>query len=328
MNTPKRALLKQLAAYASLAMMANASFALDHNKRTLSLIIPQAPGAGMDAMARLVGKLLEEVSPFNVVEENLSGGNGLVAANRLLTNNKPDTTLMLNWPSFYTTLPLLSPELLTFNPDKEFQLLATVGVQKYLLVALSDFDVRAHLQRKNRATSSAGIVRFGASSPSGLTYFGALALQHMAQWEFDIIPYRGMNDVGRGLLAEQVQFAILDEITAHKLSQTGKVQMVAVISPEPCVLMPEVPLLRELGLGELNLDFWIGVFASQRMAQGQSEELVSHLQAMGRLPAFQQGMRRLGVTPMLRTGRDAQNYTRQEISRIRQLIQKYKPSRP
>jgi tripartite-type tricarboxylate transporter receptor subunit TctC len=327
MNIDKRTLMKKMAAYASLGVMTSAALADDHNKRSLTLIIPQPPGAGFDAVARLVGSLLEEVGKFNVVTENLSGGGGIIAANRLMNGVRPDTTLMLALPTLFTTLPLLSPELLTFSPEKEFQLVAILGVQKYLLVALSNFDARAYLQKRGSSAPPNAPMRFGSSGPAGITHFAALALQQMIQSEFDIIPYRGISDVGRGLLSEQVQFAVVDEVTAQKLHDTGKVQMVAVLSPEPCILIPEVPLFRELGLGELNLDYWFGLLASKRMAESQSALLASNLYALNRMPAFHQGMRRLGVMPMLRIGRDAQSHSRQENARLRQMILKYKPSR-
>jgi tripartite-type tricarboxylate transporter receptor subunit TctC len=326
MNTDKRTLLKKMAAYASLGVMSSAALADDHNKRSLALIISQPPGGGMDAVARLLGTLLGEVGNVNVVTENLSGGSGIIAANRLMNGPRPDTTLMLALPSLFTTVPLLSPELLKFNPDQEFKLVATVGVQKYLLVALSDVDLRAYLQRRGSTATSAAPIRFGLSNPSGITHFAALAMQQMARWEFDLIPYRGMSDVGRALLSEQVQFAVVDEVTAQKLRESGKVQIVAALSPEPCVLFPEAPLFREFGLGELNMDNWLGLFASKHMADSQSAQLASNFEALNRLPAFHQGMRRLGLMPMLRTGRDAQNYSRLEIDRFRKLILKYKPN--
>ena len=299
--------------------------ALGARAGNLSIIVPNPPGAGLDALARMLALLLTEGSENRPVVENAPGGNGVIAGQRLLNAARVDDTVLLSTPGLETVVQALSPQLLTFDPEKDLRTVAIVGVQRYLLVAeTTDLDVRALLRRTGTAAGGSEPLRFGTSGASGLTSLVGTALQRSFARPMDLIPYQGMANVSRALLAREVQLAVVDEMSARLLVASGRVQPVAALATEPALLFPDVPLVKDVGLPPIHMDNWFALYASARMSDARARELAARIEALGKTPAFREGMQRLGMLPLVRTGAALETYERRELLRLREFIAKHR----
>jgi tripartite-type tricarboxylate transporter receptor subunit TctC len=93
---------------ATLLMGATATWAQDFSGQQVTIIVPLAPGGGVDATARLIAPYLEEYLPGNpsVVVENREGGGSLLGAQYFARVAEPDgMTLLLTSAS--TTFPFV-----------------------------------------------------------------------------------------------------------------------------------------------------------------------------------------------------------------------------
>jgi tripartite-type tricarboxylate transporter receptor subunit TctC len=290
----------------------------------LTIIVPNPPGAGNDAVARLVARLLGDSGDLPTVVENASGANGLIAAQRLLNSTRPDAVVTLAGPGLQTLTAMLQPDLLTFDPEKDLRTVATVGLQRYLLVAVADFDARGLLQRKGPPPRDAEPIRFATAGPLGLTQMFGVALQKILGRSLDLIPYRGMADIANALMSRQAHIAVVDEFSARQMAASGRVLPVAVMANEPCMFFPDLPLLRDFGLTSIQADSWFSLYAGARMPEPRLRELATRMEALGRTPAFQEGMRQLGLVPFVRTGEALAAFERRELRRVRDFITQYR----
>lgn len=302
---------------------ARAALAGQDGDTGLTLIVPFPPGAGSDAMARLMGAVLRDAGELNVLVNNVSGGNGVIAANRLLSSSSPDDVALFSSTNLLAFVPALSPGTLNFDPEKRLIPIATVGIQRFVLAAAEDFDPASLLNRNPHAGTAAPFARIGAVGSASVLHFHSRALARVLRKELDIIPYRGMADLMPAMLSGQIDLALVDELTAQRLHASGRARLVAAMSAEPCILFPSLPLWRESGFAALDMDILFVVYAGSGMSEVRMNRLAEKIRALGRTPAFHDGMRRLGVSPLVLAGGEARRYVRERVARDRRYIERF-----
>src|ERR1041384_3767318 len=91
--------------------------------RPIRLLVPFAPGDGVEVVARVVGQRLSEQIGQPVLIESKPGAGGALAVNELM-RSEPDGTTLLATTSSHATLPLLSK--LPWHPSNDFTPIAGI----------------------------------------------------------------------------------------------------------------------------------------------------------------------------------------------------------
>jgi tripartite-type tricarboxylate transporter receptor subunit TctC len=316
----KRRTIMQGLAIAALAGTGAQSPAQGRSDGRLTLMVPYPAGGGMDLLARFTANHLEEGGELQVTVENAPGANGIIAAQKLVQSARPDSSLIVAPAVLQTTVREINPHLLPFDPDVELRTVSVLAVQKYVLVARMEFDARAFLTRR---WAPADPVPYGATGVGGMEFLTARAIESTISRPLNIISYKGLAEIRNAMLAGDIQMAMVDEIVAVQLVESRKVQAVAALSSQPCILFPDLPLAREVGLGKLNVDMWISAYSSARMGEERVRLLSSRFDALRHRPAFTDGLRKLGMQHMVLTGAPAQQYARSEQQRVRTWIREF-----
>src|SRR3974390_2778006 len=147
---------RRAAAFALLALAGLPAFAQQFPSRTVTLVVPYAPGGLPDTIGRMLGEKLSDKWGQTVVIENRPGGNGVVAAQYVMAKPADGYTLMVTDlatfsinPFTYKSLPYeekdftfvsltaRAPLFLALNPSipastfPEFVPLAKANPRKY-----------------------------------------------------------------------------------------------------------------------------------------------------------------------------------------------------
>src|SRR4029077_11827278 len=116
------------------------------------------------------------------------------------------------------------------------------------------------------------------------------------------VPYKGSGGALADLVGGHVQAMIVSLQTVAPYVQSGKLRMLAVMSAERSDAFPDVPTLKELGLPDLEVDTWYGVFAPAGTSKAVIAKLNAELNALLRQGDVRdllskQGMAAVGGTP-------------------------------
>lgn len=87
--------------------------------KTVTLVVPFAPGGGVDNVARAVAAQMSESLPFPMVVENRVGAGGLVGARSVAQSTSDGHTLLMGTQTTLAVAPLLS-KAVAFNPINAF----------------------------------------------------------------------------------------------------------------------------------------------------------------------------------------------------------------
>lgn len=227
--------------------------------KQLRIVVPFAPGGGVDNAARLLGEQLRKQLGISVIVDNKAGGSGTIGGKAVQASPADGYTLLFSAATHVLAKQVLSNA--PYDPQADFAPVARVGEAPLMLVIspqlpqqkLSDVLAAAR-QQPDKWT--AAIPAAGAPS-----HLAALLLAKQGGVRFTYVPYKGtqpaMIDVGGG----HVNLLLDSMISVLPLAKAGKVKPIAITSKARSTLAPDVPTVQESGIAQFAYASWYGVWA-------------------------------------------------------------------
>jgi tripartite-type tricarboxylate transporter receptor subunit TctC len=240
--------------FAVMSFAVPGAIAQGYPTKSVRLIVPAAPGGGLDIMARMVGQPLSAMWGQSVVVDNRQGA-GVMLGTEVASKAPPDgyTLVMLN--------ANLAPNAILH--DKLDVLKGLTGVIKIadlpnvvtVPVALpvkSMKELIALARSSKLAYSSAGHGTVGNITAEMLKLATKTDITH--------VPYKGGNPAMNALLSNEVGMSIVSLASSMSFAKAGRVRILAVTSAQRSRLAPDIPTIAETVKG-VELESWVGLLA-------------------------------------------------------------------
>jgi tripartite-type tricarboxylate transporter receptor subunit TctC len=232
----------------------------DYPNKPIRIIVPLAAGSITDVVMRAAA---QEISPRlgqPIVIDNRPGASAVVGTEACAKAPADGYTFC----NVYLGSMSLNPHTfakLPYDPDKDF---APVGK---LFQVTEGLFVPASLPVSNVSELRA----YAARNPNGVNFgtLGEGSLQELLiawmnhEWKTSIagIPYKGGGPISTALSAGEIQLAQMGIGNFTGVMQAGKVKPLAVSAEKRSPLLPQVPTLKEAGLGGFSARVWWGLAA-------------------------------------------------------------------
>jgi tripartite-type tricarboxylate transporter receptor subunit TctC len=227
--------------------------------KPIKLIVPFPPGAGTDAVARLVAQKLGESLKATVIVENRVGAGGAIGAKEAAKAD-PDGYTLLFVASPFTTVAA-SSKTAGYDPVREFTPVAPIAVGPLAFVV--NPSVKANTMREFVALARAqpGKLNYGSAWPGSVNHLALELLKARTGADIVHVPYKGIAPATQGLLSGEIQ-AITASIpaTLPYLAQ-NRVRVLAVTGPRRSALLPDVPTWQESGIKNAEVINYWGIVA-------------------------------------------------------------------
>lgn len=228
--------------------------------RAVRIVVFVPAGGAADLLARIMGQKLGEVLGQTVVVENRAGMGGVIATNLVSKATADGHTLLQGGITTHGIGPHIYADL-PYDPVKDF-------VPVILSATLPIFLV---VNAQVPASSVSELIAYAKAKPDSVSFAspGTGSAPHMVGELFKIVtgipsphvPYKGSGTAAPDLAGGRVQF-MFDAIAGHQpFIQTGRVKALAVTSPARLPAFPDVPTMKELGLGKVDGTVWYGLLA-------------------------------------------------------------------
>jgi tripartite-type tricarboxylate transporter receptor subunit TctC len=234
--------------------------AQDYPDRPIRLLVGFAAGGPADVMARLVGDKLAEVWGKPVIVENITGGAGNVAADRVAKAAPDGYTLMAAASATIVTNPSLYPKL-GFDPVKDFAPITQAVYTPNLLAVPADLPVNSVAELVAYARAQPGKVTFGSAGVGTSQHLAGELFKTMAGIDITHVPYRGIAAVMPDLLAGRISMVFGNITAVLPLVREGRLRALAVTSPRRWASVPDLPTMIEVGYKDFDSTAWFGLMA-------------------------------------------------------------------
>jgi tripartite-type tricarboxylate transporter receptor subunit TctC len=234
--------------------------AQDYPDRPIRLLVGFAAGGPADVMARLVGDKLAEVWGKPVIVENITGGAGNVAADRVAKAAPDGYTLMAAASATIVTNPSLYPKL-GFDPVKDFAPITQAVYTPNLLAVPAGLPVNSVAELVAYARAQPGKVTFGSAGVGTSQHLAGELFKTMAGIDITHVPYRGIAAVMPDLLAGRISMVFGNITAVLPLVRDGRLRALAVTSPRRWASVPDLPTMIEVGYKDFDSTAWFGLMA-------------------------------------------------------------------
>lgn len=293
--------------------------AQDFPNRPITILVGLAAGGVTDVVARLYAEAVSKSLGQRVIIENRPAASGAVAA-AALQNAQPDGyTLLLFSGAQHATIPALE-DTAAYDPVK--------GAQPVTLVF--NFVGIVAVPADSPVNSIADLVAFGKKKPDGLTFgspgvgtpshLAGAKLMAVAKTPAQFIHYRGGSPMMTDLLPGRLDVAWPSAPTAKAFLLDKKIKALAIEGNERWSLIPEVPTLRELGLGDASVASWFGVAAAPGTPKSIVDKLNTAFAAAARDPELRRRVTENGLSVATSTPEEMGRLMAKEAADIRDLV--------
>jgi tripartite-type tricarboxylate transporter receptor subunit TctC len=263
--------LRFIATAACLLALASASLAQGYPTRSITLIVPFAPGGPADVLGRLIGQKMSEDLGQQVIVDNRPGANTIIGA-QFVAKAKPDGyTLLLAIDGTLVMNPFLYSKL-SYDPFKDFDPIALVADIPSVFEANNNLPVKTVQDVIDLAKKNPGELNVGVSTPT--SQVTASLFNQMAGVNLTQVPYKGGTTQITGLLAGDIQLGMESANVALPLWRDGKIKILGLTGGKRLSIAPEIPTV-----GETLPGFDLGIWQSVVVPAGTPKEIVARLYA-------------------------------------------------
>ena len=236
-----------LAAIASAAHAPHATAQSNYPTRPIRLLVPFAPGGGVDVVTRVVGQKFSEKIGQPILVETKPGAGGAIAVNELLRAD-PDGYTLLVTTSSHATMPTLSK--LPWHPSNDFTPIASFYSSMFVMPSnnANASKFRTFKEFLSYARANPGKVTWGSSGIGGPQHLAGMQFTKVASVDMVHVPYRGNAPMLQAQLTNEVQLTFDTPTLALPHIQDGKLLPLAVTGERRLPKLPDVPTVRENGL--------------------------------------------------------------------------------
>ena len=284
-----------LAAAASFAAGAQAQDAASYPSRNVTLVVPYTPGTGADILARILGPKLAERWKVGVITDNRAGATGNIGTDHVAKSAPDGYTLLCTATSFGTN-PALNRKL-PFDPVKDFAPVVLLATSAVSLVVNPQLPAKSLAEFVEVARKAPGKYYYSSPGSGGPQHLAMELLKQELKIDLVHVPYKGSGGAIADLVAGHVQAMVIALQTASPYVQSGKLRMLAVMSPQRSQAFPDVATMKELGLGDLVVETWYGVFAPAGTPAAVVAKLNAEFNALLRQPDVRALLEKQGMNP-------------------------------
>ncbi len=268
----------------------------DFPDRPITLMVPLAPGGGMDFIARTIGQKLSERLGKPVLIENRPGG-GTVVATVALAKAPPDGYTLLLVPGSTLTSNATVYKSLPYDPRKDFVPIALPSQVAFTLVINPSLPVHSIAELIKYAKEKPGELIVGTAGIATTTHLAGELLAHMTGIKLRYAHYRGSPPAMTDVVAGNIQLLFADPVTGAELAKAGKVRALGVTSKNRISVFPDIPPIADAVPG-YEATNWHMVIAPAQTPAPIVEKLSAELRAVGAMSDVKQQIAKIGLEPL------------------------------
>jgi tripartite-type tricarboxylate transporter receptor subunit TctC len=291
-------------------------------ERTVTLIVPWAPGGSTDILARMLSDYLTRSLGQTVIVDNKAGASGNIGSN-LVAKAKPDGyTLLVGSMSTHAMNQALFSSM-PFEPVDDFTPISLVAFVTNTLVINPKIPVNSVAELIAYAKANPKKLNFASAGAGSTNHISAVLFELAAGIQMTHIPYKGGAPAVLDTVAGQTEvlFGAGTQTLPHVKS--GKLKLLAVTESARSPQLPDTPTVAET-LPGYELVVWYGAFGPKDLPKEITERLSTEINRIVALPEVRSKMSAIGVEVVTSTPAGFAKTLQQDAAKFTKLIRELK----
>lgn len=270
-------------------------------ERTVTFVVPFTAGGITDVLARAIAERLQAALKQPFIVENLPGGAGVLAADKVLRAT-PDGYTLLFTPIFQITMAPFTHNV-SFDPVKDFAPIAGVASSPFVITAGADVPASNLAEFIAYVKARPGQIPFGSAGTGSLTHVSSAVFLKSAGLDMVHVPYKGVGQAFTDLLGGQIAMLSASPVEVKPYLNSRKVKPLAVTGSARSPQLPGVPTILETIKSPPVITI-NGLVASAHVPQEVVDTLSREIVAAEKTPDFITRIETLGAEPIVSTPKE------------------------
>lgn len=313
----KRAVALVLAAVAGLV---GAVHAQEYPAKPIRLVVPFPPGGAGDTQARAVAQPLSRALGQNVVVENRTGANTLIAT-ELVVRAPADGYTILMMATSFTVNPSAYSKL-PYDSVKDFSGVTRLAYNPLIICVHPSLPVKTVKELVALARARPGELTWGVSSIIGGGRIAGEIFREAAKIDMINVPYGGGAPTTTAVLGGHTSMLVGNVLDCSPYVASGRMRPIAVTSATRSELLKDVPTIAESGYPGFDVTNWFGTVVRSGTPRAIVERLSAEIGRALLLPEVSGSLGKLGLTPGPMAPAEFDAFIRKEMQSNEKIIRK------
>ncbi len=311
-----------LAAATAFIALAGTVSAQEWPARPITMVIPFAPGGGIDGSGRIQAQRMGELLKQTIVVENIGAAAGTVGSARV-AKAAPDgyTFLMGNTGTHAFSQGMRKQPI--YNSITDFAPVGLVTDSPRILIVRKDLPVKNLQEFVKYVKANQAKMQFGSAGVGSGTHLPCELLNSVMGVKTTHVPFKGAGPVMQELIAGRIDYFCDTIQTGAAQAKAGTVKGLAVMAPKRVPIIPDLATTGEQGLAGVEASVWNGFFFPKGTPDAIVRRMNKVMNTMIEDPAIRKRLQELGLEilpPEQRTPEYLAKYLPQEVARWKKVI--------
>ncbi len=305
--------------FAVLAVGMHPAFSQDYPSKPIRLIVPFAPGGGVDFNARVVGPKLAEALGQSVVVDSRPGAGGTIGTEIGVKSPSDGYTYTLLGGTYAVTPSLFK---LGFDPINDITPVILLSYGPHLIVVHPSLPVKTTRDLIALARAKPNTLTFGSSGPGGTSHLGMELFSYKAGVKMVHVPYKGGGQVVPDVMAGHLQLFLATLPSSLQQIRARRLKAIAVTTAQRSDLAPDIPTVSETSdIKDLDVMTWYGLIAPKNLPKPILDRVSGEINKILKTKEISDRFASEGVVPGGGTPAQFHALIQKEIETWRKVVQ-------
>jgi tripartite-type tricarboxylate transporter receptor subunit TctC len=264
----------------ALALLAGtAAQAQDFPTKPVRILTPFPPGAGPEAVLRVLAEKLQKKWGQPVIVENKPGANGFIAIDAFKRGNTEgydliqlDNVHLVAYPHLFKKLP--------YDPVKDFDPITPLFRTYFFVGVPANSKYKTVGDIIADAKANPGKLNYGSWSVGNPVHLGSALLESSTNTQMQHVIYKEVSMLYTGVANGELDWSLGSLASAGPMQRAGKVKFIAVTAPKRHPAFPDVPTVAESG-GPAGYEVtgWTTVAAPKGLPKAVADKIARDIDA-------------------------------------------------
>ena len=292
-QTRRQALTLALSLAATTA--AGPLWAQSYPSKPITIVVAYPAGGDTDALVRLYAEKLQARIGQPVVIDNKPGASGVIGSSFVSKAPADGYTLLFAPSTFSIAQLVLKTGAGGYDVLNGFTPIIQTGTLPLALVANSASGIKSF--KDISASKSQSLTYASPGSGSPMHILGEM-VNKATGLKLAHVPYKGVAPAINDVLGGHVPLTYITLGPVAPYLQGGKLTVLAVADSKRSPLAPNVPTFQELGVKDVEVTAWHGLFGPKGLPPEVVKTLNAHFNEIIKMPDVVARMETLGALPL------------------------------